>query len=116
MGALWALISSLQVHANSSGSAQTHATDEALVAKGRAVYMSNCTACHNRDPNKKGSLGPELVGTPLEVFKIKVVTGNQYPEGYTPKRKTKAMKKLPQLEKDIPAIHAWIQSVATPVK
>jgi hypothetical protein len=48
------------------------------------------------------------------VFKIKVVTGNQYPDGYVPKRKTKIMKKLPQLEKDIPNIHAWILSVTNP--
>jgi hypothetical protein len=28
-----------------------------------------------------------------------------------PKRSSKVMRKIPKLEKDIPAIHAWIQSV-----
>jgi hypothetical protein len=33
------------------------------------------------------------------------------PAGFVPKRSSKVMRKIPKLEKDIPAIHAWIQSV-----
>lgn len=83
--------------------------------KGRRAYFSSCTQCHNKDPNLKGSMGPELVDVPLEVMMHKVKTG-RYPEvlpkGYTPKRKTKLMRPLPKLEKDVPAIYAWIQSLS----
>jgi mono/diheme cytochrome c family protein len=81
--------------------------------KGRRLYFSNCISCHNKDPNIKGSLGPEQVDTPYDVFTHKVVTG-RYPEklplGYLPKRKTKVMRKFPNLEKDIIHIYSWIQS------
>lgn len=83
--------------------------------KGRRVYLSVCIQCHNKDPNIKGSIGPELVDAPLEVMTVKVKTG-RYPEvlpkGFVPKRKTKIMRPLPRNEKDVPAIYAWIQSVS----
>ncbi|HXH74746.1 MAG TPA: cytochrome c [Bacteriovoracaceae bacterium] len=82
--------------------------------KGRRLYLSKCIQCHNKDPNIKGSLGPELVDAPLEVMKYKVKTGRYpdvLPKGFIPKRKTKAMRPLPALEKDVPVIYAWIQSV-----
>lgn len=82
--------------------------------KGKRLYLSTCIQCHNRNPNLKGPLGPELVDAPLEVMVSKVTTG-KYPEklpaGFTPKRKTTMMKKLPIAEKDIPLIHIWIQSL-----
>ncbi|MBL7664381.1 MAG: cytochrome c [Bacteriovoracaceae bacterium] len=92
----------------------SHAADDnALIERGRRVYLSNCISCHNKDPNKKGSLGPEMVDAPLEIMMAKVMTG-RYPEvlpaGFIPKRKTKSMRPLKKLEKDIPAIHAWVQS------
>ena len=91
----------------------TNATETDL-EKGKRLYMSNCIQCHNRDPNLKGSIGPELVDAPLEVMTAKVMTGkypNPLPAGFVPKRKTSAMRKLPQLQKYIPAIHAWVQSM-----
>lgn len=82
--------------------------------KGRRLYLSTCLQCHNRNPNLKGSLGPELVDAPLEVMVSKITTG-KYPEklpaGFIPKRKTTMMRKLLVAEKDIPSIHAWIQSL-----
>ncbi len=84
------------------------------VEKGHEIYLSQCIACHNKDPNIKGAIGPELVDAPVDLMKIKVVTGRYpevLPEGFVPKRKTKLMKKFPQLESDVPSIHAWIQSV-----
>lgn len=81
------------------------------LAKGKRLYLSNCIVCHNKDPKLKGGLGPELIDSPLELMKVKVTTG-RYPEGYpNPKRKTKIMKSFPQLEKDVPDIHAYIQSL-----
>lgn len=90
--------------------AQTQAT----LDKGKRLYLSNCIQCHNKDPNLKGSLGPEMVDAPLSVMTSKVMTGVYpavLPAGFVPKRKSKAMRKIPKLEKDIPAIHAWVQSV-----
>ena len=84
------------------------------VENGRALYSTHCIACHNKDPNVKGAIGPELIDAPVDLMKVKVVTGRYpdvLPEGFVPKRKTKQMKKFPQLEKDVASIHAWIQSV-----
>jgi mono/diheme cytochrome c family protein len=87
---------------------------KALLDRGALLYKSNCIQCHNKDPNLKGSIGPEMVDAPLEVMTSKVMTGAYpavLPAGFVPKRKSKAMRKLPQLQKDIPAIYAWVQSV-----
>jgi len=90
------------------------AVDQATLDRGKRIYLSTCIQCHNKDPNVKGPIGPEMVDAPLEVMTSKVMTG-QYPAtlpaGFVPKRKTKAMRKLPHLQEDIPAIYAWVQSV-----
>lgn len=90
------------------------AVDSAALERGKKAYMGVCIQCHNKDPNKKGPVGPELIDAPLEVMEHKVATG-VYPEvlpaGFVPKRKTKAMRKLPNSVKDVPDIYAWIQSV-----
>ena len=88
--------------------------DQATLDKGRRLYFSNCIQCHNKDPNLKGSLGPEVVDAPLVIMTSKVMTGNYpavLPAGFVPKRKSRAMKKIPKLQNDIPAIYAWVQSV-----
>jgi mono/diheme cytochrome c family protein len=85
----------------------------ALIDHGKLVYMNNCTQCHNKNPKESGSLGPSQVDTPWEVFKVKIVTGRYpkaLPPGYEPLRKTKAMRKFPQLEGDLPALWAYIKS------
>jgi mono/diheme cytochrome c family protein len=90
---------------------ETHPVD---IARGKEIYLSTCIQCHNKDPNVKGAIGPELVDAPLEVMQVKVVTGRYpdvLPEGFVPKRKTKQMRKFPNLEKDIPSIHAYVQSL-----
>ncbi len=86
----------------------------ALIEKGRKLYVSNCISCHNRDPNIAGAIGPIMVDAPLSVMTSKVMTG-RYPDvlppGFVPKRNTKQMRPLKKLQNDIPAIHAWVQSV-----
>ena len=82
--------------------------------KGRRLYLSNCISCHNKDPNLPGSIGPAIVDAPLEVMRHKILTGvypNPLPKGFVPKRSSKIMRKIPKLEKDIPDIYAWVQSV-----
>jgi cytochrome c2 len=84
------------------------------IEKGKAIYLSACIKCHNKDPNVKGPIGPEMVDAPIEVMQAKVATGRYpevLPEGFVPKRKTKQMTKLPQYLKDVPSIHAYVQSI-----
>lgn len=84
------------------------------IEKGKRIWLTTCVQCHNRDPNVKGSIGPETVDAPLEVLTAKVMTGkypDPLPAGFVPKRRTKAMRPLPQFKNDIPSIHAYVQSV-----
>lgn len=81
----------------------------ALEAQGKAVFMSNCIACHNQDPRLVGSIGPEVADSSLELITARIMH-QSYPLGYVPKRKSGLMPALPFLEKDIPAIHAYLNS------
>lgn len=90
------------------------ASAQVSIEKGKRLYLSNCIQCHNKDPNLKGSIGPEMIDAPLEVMTAKVMTGkypDKLPPGFVPKRKTKAMRAIPKLKNDIPSIHAYVQSV-----
>ncbi len=89
-------------------------TNPVDIEAGKRIYLSACIKCHNKDPNVKGTIGPELVDAPLEVMQHKVTTGRYpdvLPEGFVPKRKTKQMTKLPQFTKDVPSLHAYVQSL-----
>lgn len=90
------------------GGASEEASDP--VARGRSVYLSNCVACHNPNPKLVGALGPDLAGSSLELLEAKVLR-NEYPPGYTPKRPNQVMVPLPHLEKDIPALAAYLGSI-----
>jgi len=85
-----------------------------MIEKGRKLYVANCLRCHNKDPNIKGSIGPEVVDAPYDVMYSKVMTGkypDPLPKGFIPKRKSRVMQPLPRLKNDIPAIWAYVQSV-----
>lgn len=78
--------------------------------KGRTLYSLHCTACHNPDPSKDGSLGPSVQGASLELLTARIVHG-EYPPGYAPKRPTKIMQKLPLQPDDIKALHAFLNGM-----
>jgi mono/diheme cytochrome c family protein len=78
-----------------------------LEEKGKTAYMATCIACHASDPSKDGSLGPSVAGSTKELLKLRVLQG-KYPDGYKPKRNSKIMTPLPHLEKDIEALHAYL--------
>ena len=56
------------------------------IKKGRKVYFANCVSCHNHNPKKPGSIGPEVYGVSIDVLTQKIVSG-KYPENYRPKRR-----------------------------
>jgi mono/diheme cytochrome c family protein len=78
--------------------------------KGRAVYLANCAACHSTDPSRDGTLGPAIAGSSRELVEARVVHGT-YPPGYTPKRPSAVMLKLPHLAPAVPDLAAYLQSV-----
>ncbi len=77
--------------------------------KGQTIYRTYCTACHNSDPKKPGTLGPEIFGASKELLEARILTAT-YPEGYKPKRETKTMPPFPYLKNDIPSLHLYLNS------
>ncbi len=99
---------------NSGGGASAEpksaeAIQAALVKRGRSVYQTQCIACHNSNPHKPGSLGPDVYGSSKELLEARILNGT-YPPGYTPKRETHVMAPLPHLKNEIDAIHAYLNS------
>ena len=79
------------------------------IEKGRMVYFANCVSCHNNNPKKPGSIGPEVYGVSIDVLTQKIVSG-KYPENYIQKRTSKIMPSMPHLKKEISNLHAFINS------
>jgi mono/diheme cytochrome c family protein len=75
--------------------------------RGRAIYLSNCAACHNNDPSKDGPIGPAIKGSTRELVEARVLRAS-YPPGYTPKRKTTLMPAQPYLESSLPNLVAFL--------
>ena len=109
--------SALQVESNNESpppSSDLAKVNEALTpsidpAKGKAVYYANCTSCHNYNPKKTGSIGPDIYGSSIELLKNKVLYG-KYPKNYQPKRIIGAMPLYPHLNKQISNLHAFLNS------
>jgi len=79
------------------------------IEAGKMVYFANCVSCHNNNPKKPGSIGPEVYGVSIDVLTQKLVSG-KYPENYRPKRTSKIMPSMPHLKKEILNLHAFINS------
>ena len=79
------------------------------IEKGRILYFANCVSCHNNNPKKLGSIGPEVYGVSIDVLTQKIVSA-KYPENYKPKRTSKIMPSMPHLSKEISNLHAFINS------
>lgn len=80
-----------------------------LVARGRSVYNANCIACHAMNPSQEGALGPAVHGSSLELLEARVMRA-EYPEGYSPKRPSRLMVAMPHLEREVAALHAYLNS------
>ena len=81
-----------------------------LVERGKSIYLSNCIACHNPNPTKDGFIGPSVAGSSLALLEERILRSS-YPLNYKPKRQTKTMTALPFLEKEIPALAAYLSSL-----
>ena len=77
-------------------------------ARGRAVFLANCVACHNNDPSKDGPIGPAIKGSSKELIEARVLS-TSYPPGYKPKRPTKVMPQFPFLKDEIPYLAAYLR-------
>ena len=91
----------------SSSEAETPAKSVVSVDRGRAVYQTQCIACHHSDPHKPGSIGPDVFGSSKELLAARILKG-EYPPGYLPKRSTHSMVALPHLKNEIDSIHAFL--------
>ncbi len=85
-------------------------SSEQLVARGQSIYKINCIACHNVDPSKDGINGPAIAGSSLELLTARLLKA-EYPAGYSPKRKSQGMPAMIHLEKEIPALEAYLKSI-----
>jgi mono/diheme cytochrome c family protein len=86
--------------------------ETSAVEKGKLVYAANCTACHNADPSKEGTIGPAIAGSSLELVRARVMKA-EYPPGYTPKRDSHLMPAQPFLSADVPDLAAYLGSVGS---
>ena len=77
--------------------------------KGMVVYYANCISCHNYNPKKPGSIGPQIYGSSKELLSNKINFGI-YPKNYKPKRSTKMMPLQPHSEKEIANLHAFLNA------
>ena len=78
-------------------------------ARGKAIYNLNCISCHNLDPKKQGSIGPQIYGSSKELLSKKILFG-KYPKNYKPKRSGGAMPIMPNLDKEITNLHAFLNT------
>ena len=78
-----------------------------IIERGKAIYNLNCIACHNADPGKEGATAPSILNSSKELLEARILKAS-YPLDYKPKRDTKLMPAFPHLEKEIPAITAFL--------
>ena len=90
-----------------STSAPEQKTPTEVVERGRSIYNLNCIACHNVDSSKEGTAGPAIKGSSKELIEARILRA-EYPPEYKPKRNTKSMPALPHLNKEIPALTAFL--------
>ena len=84
--------------------------EEAELRKGRTLYTLRCASCHHpADPRRDGGLGPAIAGSSLDLLDAKLNRGT-YPDGYTPKRPTSVMQRLPATPEELAALQAFLAS------
>ncbi|EPG73733.1 cytochrome C [Leptospira fainei serovar Hurstbridge str. BUT 6] len=82
--------------------------EQKLSAKGKGIYIANCTACHNQNPKLDGPVGPSVANSTFELLKVRIRDG-EYPQGYKPKRESKLMTKFPFSDEEISALEVYLK-------
>jgi mono/diheme cytochrome c family protein len=85
------------------------APSDPLAARGRQVYLAQCTQCHNAEPSQDGAVGPAVRGASRELLEARLLRAG-YPPSYKPKRPTSVMPPQPSLAPEIPALAAFLSS------
>ena len=104
---LYIVLSCLMTSACHSNSPSTAG---ASAARGKTIYQTQCIACHNSNPKKPGTLGPEVFGSSRALIESRVVHAT-YPPGHTPKRATHMMTPLPHLKNEIDSLHLYLNEM-----
>ncbi|EKO17499.1 MULTISPECIES: c-type cytochrome [Leptospira] len=81
--------------------------EQKMISQGKGLYITNCSSCHNQNPALDGAVGPAVRGSNFELLKARIVEGT-YPSGYTPKRTSKVMNRLPLNDEQIRSIEAFL--------
>jgi mono/diheme cytochrome c family protein len=76
-------------------------------ARGRIVYLAQCTACHATDPAQPGPVGPPVRGASEPLLAARILHAG-YPAGYLPKRTSRLMPAMPQLRSSIRDLAAYL--------
>ena len=77
--------------------------------KGQVLYYANCISCHNYNPKKPGSIGPQIYRSSKKLLSKKINFGI-YPKNYKPKRSTKIMPIQPHSDKEIANLHSFLNA------
>jgi mono/diheme cytochrome c family protein len=105
---LSAILACVLIAAAAVAAAGCHGAHQMTAAeRGAVIYRTNCSACHNENPNLPGALGPAIAGSPKELIAARVLHG-AYPVGYDPKRHTHIMRPLPWLGPHIDDLTAYL--------
>jgi mono/diheme cytochrome c family protein len=72
-------LTSCRCQSGGSSEASKASPEAQLIARGRAVYVSNCTACHATNPKLHGSQGPDVYGSSKELLTARILEA-KYPE------------------------------------
>ncbi|AOP32429.1 cytochrome C [Leptospira tipperaryensis] len=83
--------------------------EQKLLTQGKGLYVANCSACHNQNPAMDGAVGPAIKGSNFELLKARIVSGS-YPPGYTPKRPSQLMTRLPLNDEQIRSLEAYLNA------
>lgn len=79
-----------------------------IAVDAKQLYLAKCAKCHNTDPTKQGSIGPDIANSSYDLLENKT-QHRTYPSGYTPKRKTKIMPKILLNEEQLKALEIFLK-------